>query len=316
MAHHSHDHDNEHNATFASFSPPECIAWLSVFGMEAIVMVTLNALIIIVYLKERSLRQRNMYLVINQAVADMFVGGCGILESWFLASYCEIWTVNSLNATSLIEVNVWFHFIPTASVTSLASISLERMHATFRPFQHRVIKKKMFGATITAVWTTTGLFLAIIFATIYHPLSIEVFHDFLLAYVSLLLLCLLVIVVSYSSITAKFACGNQPRHHVATDREKKLTKTLLIVTVVSLLLTLPYIVFWILHIMLWHTIPIIYFPELLRLKYSFGILFYANSLINPVLYAFRMPEFRRTLFSFFCCRSPPQQAQVFPLNET
>ena len=306
----------QQNSTFPSFSPSECIAWLTVFSIEAVAMVTLNALIIIVYLKERSLRQRSMYLVINQTVADMFVGGCGILEFCFLASYCEIWTVNSLNTTSLMAVNVWFHFIPTASVTSLAFISLERMHATFRPFQHRLVKKKIYGAAIAIVWTTTGLFLAMIFATIFQPLDIEVFHDFLFPYVSLLLLCLLVIVVSYSSIATRIVCGNQPRHHVATNREKKLTKTLFIVTVVSLLLTLPYIIFWILHIVLWHNTPIILFPTSLRLKHSFAILFYTNSLINPVLYTLRMPEFRRALFSFLCCRSQPQPAHVFPLNET
>ena len=306
----------QQNATFASFSPSECIAWLTVFSIEAVSMVTMNALIIIVYLRRRSLRQRSMYLVINQTVADMFVGACGILECWFLAGYCEIWTVNSSNPTSLKAVNVWFHFIPTASVTSLAFISLERMHATFRPFQHRLIKKKIYGVTIAKVWTITGLFLAMIFSTIFQPLSIEVFHDFLFPYVSLLLLCLLVIVVSYSSIATRIVCANQPRHHVATNREKKLTKTLFIVTVVSLLLTLPYIIFWILHIVLWHTTPIIFFPASLRLRYSFGILFYTNSLINPVLYTLRMPEFRRALFSFLCCRSQPQPAHVFPLNET
>ena len=309
------NHSQQQNATssFTSFSPSECIAWLTMFAIESVAMVTLNALIIIVYLKERRLRQRNMYLVINQAVADMFVGGCGIIECWFLADYCGIWTVNSLNR---IVVKVWFHFIPTTSVTSLAAISLERMHATFRPFQHRLTKKKMFGATIAAVWTTTGLCLAMIFATIFQPLSIEVFHDFLFAYVSLLLLCLLVILVSYSSIATKIVCGNQPRHHVATSREKKLTKTLFIVTVVSLLLSLPYIIFWIIHIVSSGTFSNIFCPASLRLKYSFGILFYANSLINPVLYTLRISEFRRSLFSFLCCRSQPQPAHVFPLNET
>ena len=49
----------------------ECIAWLTVFGIEAVAIVTLNALTITVYLKERSLRKRSMYLVINQAFADM-----------------------------------------------------------------------------------------------------------------------------------------------------------------------------------------------------------------------------------------------------
>ena len=42
--------------------------------MEAFAIVALNALTIFIYMKERSLRKRSMYLVINQAVADMFVG--------------------------------------------------------------------------------------------------------------------------------------------------------------------------------------------------------------------------------------------------
>ena len=44
-------------------------------GFISVAIVMLNALTIIVCLKERSLRKRSMYLVINQAVADMFVGG-------------------------------------------------------------------------------------------------------------------------------------------------------------------------------------------------------------------------------------------------
>ena len=31
------------NTTLALFSPSECIAWLTVFGLEAVAMVTLNA---------------------------------------------------------------------------------------------------------------------------------------------------------------------------------------------------------------------------------------------------------------------------------
>ena len=42
---------------------------------------------------------------------------------------------------------------------------------------------------------------------------------------------------------------------------------------------------------------------------------YANSLVNPILYAFRMPEFKRALFSVLHCRSQPGSTQVFPLNE-
>ena len=42
-------------------------------------------------------------------------------------------------------------YFPTVSVTNLAAISLERMHATSRPFKHRLVKKKVFGAAVAAV---------------------------------------------------------------------------------------------------------------------------------------------------------------------
>ena len=73
-------------------------------------MVALNALEIIVYIKERSLCQGNMYLVINQAVADVFVGGFVIILCWFLGSMCDFWAIPSL-------------LVPRFSCMSLLSIS-------------------------------------------------------------------------------------------------------------------------------------------------------------------------------------------------
>ena len=121
-------------------------------------MVTLNVLTILIYLKERSLRKRSMYLVINQAVADMLVAGSVIIGFCNLGSYCKFWTsINFSNVPSVIVTTAWFYYIPVASVTNLAAISLERLHATFRPFKHRIVKKKMFGAAVATVWIITGL---------------------------------------------------------------------------------------------------------------------------------------------------------------
>ena len=80
-------------------SSSECIAWLTVYGIEAVAIVTLNALTVIVYLKERSLRNRSMYLVINLAIADILIGGLLILHDWFLGSDCNFWT-SDLNVPS------------------------------------------------------------------------------------------------------------------------------------------------------------------------------------------------------------------------
>ena len=153
------NHSQQQNATsfFPLFSPSECIAWLSVFGMDAVAIVTLNALIIIVYLKERSLRKRSMYLVINQAVADMFVGAIVLSFFWTLGGHCDCWTIIRSRNPFGVVINAVCVVFETAPIINLAAISLERTHATFRPFKHRLIKKKIFGAAVAIVWITAGL---------------------------------------------------------------------------------------------------------------------------------------------------------------
>ena len=121
--------------------------------------------------------------------------------------------------------------------------------------------------------------------------------------------------VSYSSIAVKIACGSQSHHDGVASRERKLTKTLFIVTIASLTLTQLFIIFWILDTVSSHTFTAISHQTWFRLYYCFGSLFFANSLVNPICYGFRIPEFRRALFSLFRCRFLPQPAQVFRLNK-
>ena len=144
------NHSQQQNTTlsWALFTPSECIAWLTVFGIEAVAMVTLNALVIIIYLRERSLRQRSMYLVINQAVADMFVGGFVIIQCESLGSSCDFSSIDSARIAFSALIFVFEFLFPLASLLNLTAISLDRTHATFRPFKHRLFKKKIFGAKI------------------------------------------------------------------------------------------------------------------------------------------------------------------------
>ena len=265
-------------------------------------MVAFNALTIIVYLKERSLRKPSMYLVMNQAVADMFVGINVLIGCWLLGTVCELSTINLLSGNELgFLILVLWTVSHIASLINLGAISLERTHATFRPFKHRLIKKKIFGAAVAIVWITAGVIsTGIASEVVFEPSFSKRLPIFYISYLSSFLFCLLTIIVSYSSMAIKIVYGIQPRHNSATNRERKLTKTLFVVTVVSLLLTLPFV--------------IVDFFEILRLStsisfhlsHSFYFIFCANSLINPVFYTVRMPEFKRALISFLHCRSQPQ----------
>ena len=312
------NHSQQQNTTLslALLSPSECIAWLTVFGIEAVAVVTLNALGIIIYLRQRSLRKCSMYLVINQAVADIFVGGFVISLCWTLGNHCDFWTINYFSIAFSVLSIAFQCFFPLASFLNLTAISLERTHATFRPLKHRLVKNKIFGAVIAAVWITAGLFTTSIGLTFPDELlTFKESYDILLSYFTSFLFCLLIILVSYSSIAIKIVCGNHPHHHGATNRERKLTKTLFIVTVVSLLLTLPDVISRILSLVSFHTVATLSLEARFRLRLSVLFLFFANSFVNPVLYTFKMPEFKRALFSFLGCRPQPQPAQVFRLNE-
>ncbi|XP_068720793.1 QRFP-like peptide receptor [Montipora capricornis] len=316
MANDSHHQNRTLPPNFEPISSSECIAWLTVFNIEAVAIVTMNALTIIIYLKERILRKRSMYLMISLTVADMFVTYNVIAESLFLGDKCNLWTINLFRSFE-IEISSLSpaHFFPAASVANHAAISLERMHATFRPFKHRLIKKKIFGAAVAGVWFTAALSTALVVLPLFLGRSDTFFFQAKASYFALQFSCLLIIVVSYTSIAIKVYGGTHPQRHGAIRGERKLTKTLFIVTIVSLILVMPFTIFWFLFYVTSGEMETIYHETWRHLALSLECLFYGNSLINPLLYALKMPEFKRALFLLLRCRYRSEPVQLFPLND-
>ena len=254
----------QNKTSFLEISLYECIAWVTVSMIESFAIVTLNILTIIVFIKNRSLRKRSMYLVINLAVADMFVGGCSEIARFVeLGRSCSVW--NTQRLPSVVSYYT-MHFFPTVSLTNLAAISLERTHATFRPFRHRIIKKWVFRFIITIIWVTTGL----LTIALYYLYSYQAIYSYMIG--SLMGFGIFIICVSYASIVVKFSCGAHPQHHGSASREEKLTKTLFIVTVVSLLMWLPITIYclvpvysflpWWVYVRLFHAFNVFFFCKL------------------------------------------------------
>ena len=174
-------------------------------------------------------------------------------------------------------------------------------YATFRSFRHRVIKKRVFAFVITIIWVPSGLLLgaAYLFRT---PVS------YLFIWISFNGFCLFVICVSYTCIVVKMSCGVHPQHHGAASRERKLTKTLLIVTFASLLMWLPFTISW----LLLSTVLVLPSRASLHLYLALIIFFFANPLFNPIVYVIRMPDFKRALVSLF--RRQQRPVEIFPLG--
>ena len=292
------------------FSFPECIIWLAVGLTESVAIVTFNIVTLIVFIKNRNLRKRSTCLVINLAVADMLVGARATYYLFYkVGAECNVWKDNSNDPWAGYVLETLLRLFFDSSLTNITAISVERLHATLRPFRHRLIKNWVYALIIAIVWVTAGL--VSIALTVLSKFEGRSYRYYLSK--SFQAICLSVICISYATIIIKVRCGSQPQHHGAASRERKLTMTLLVVTVVSLVLYLPDKIYHLLD----STTDIISAMSKLkseRLHNILNVLYYTNSLVNPILYAIRLPEYRSAVLALF--RGPPQrQAAVFPLYD-
>ena len=230
-----------------------------------------NLLTIILFTKNRNLSTRSMYLVISLTVAELLVGvlSGGFVQFDFLLGMSP-YKIEFTFVSYYSIRDLFFIFFPFVSLTNIAVISLERFHATFRPFRHRLIKRWVYVVAIAVVWVFPVIVLVIWRVEILYFFG---YHVYIIE--SYCLLCLIVTFVSYTSILFKFRFGGHPQRHCAAAlRQRKLTVTLFITTLVSLLLWLPYSIFLFVD---WSTdnfnsLPL---PEIHRLNY---ILFFFVSL--------------------------------------
>ena len=275
-----------------SFPTSSCIPWCAVLSIECLAIVILNITTITVFVKQRQLQRKSTYLIIHLAIADLLVGaisGPMQVHAFMAICYEEVWDITF----SIISFAIRPFFV-FASLVNLAFISLERVHATYRPFKHRLIKKWLYSLVIAFIYLSTICKGTIEIVTDWPLNSIWIFSYFIL---------LVIICLCYISIYIKVRCSRQHQlHGVAGLRERKLTSSLFLVTFASLLTFLPVLI-WESMIFL-HNISIPNWSTYLQIGGTTRTLFLANSLINPILYAVRMPEFRVGILKLIFCRTP------------
>ncbi|KAL9979672.1 hypothetical protein ACROYT_G017372 [Oculina patagonica] len=285
----------------------DCIPWLVVLITECLAIVILNVITIIVFVKQRQLHRRSTYLIIHLATVDLLVGGVSgpMIIEWDMRNNCDLW--NNITGLSFLKASVRNLFV-SLSICNLVFISLERLHATFRPFQHRFVKKWVFGIVVSVIWlvATSREFIIIVF---HENRSLENFMNY-----SYLSICLFVICVCYIFIFIKVRCSPHPQHHGAANREKKLTVTLVLVTLASLLSWLPFTIFEGMSHLHGKTISNLSPRSYFHMKTALMVLVGANSLVNPIVYALRMPEYRKGIAKIFRMGLQPNKRVNLPLD--
>ena len=271
-------------------SASECIPWLVVLIIECLAIVILNIITIVVFVKMKCrLQRRSTYLIIHLAIVDLLVGAVSgplnIEER--IAWLCPLWKIRRMTNWSYHLSFAFVNLFSFTSLTNLIAISLERLHATFCPFRHRFVRKWVYRAIIIVIWLIAIVreVAQIFFWEIGY---FEVINAYL--YLPFYAVSLFVICVSYILIVIKVRCSRHPQFHSRSKRERKLTGTALIVSLVSLLCLLPGTMY-VACIHLSSSCFMMYF----HIKMAVVVLFLANSLVNPIIYALRMPGFREGL---------------------
>ena len=266
-------------------SASECIPWFVVVIIECLAIVLLNIITIVVFVKKkRQLQRRRTYLIIHLAIVDLLAGAVSgpLMIEDVVTLFCPLWKYRRMTLWSYYLSIVFTNLFPLTSLVNLIAISLERLHATFCPFRHRFVRKWVYRAIIIVIWLI--------------PIVREVVQIFLLKigyfevinaylYLPFYAVSLFVICVSYILVVIKVRCSRHLQFHSRSKRERKLTGTALIVSLVSLLCFLPVMI----------NIAVFKYIINVHIEIAVVVLFLANSLVNPIIYALRMPGFREGL---------------------
>ena len=224
-------------------SASQCIPWLVVLIIECLAIVILNIITIVVFVKKkRQLQRRSTYLIIHLAIVDLLVGAVsGPLQIEIrVARFCPQWNYRRETTWSRHISFAFVHLFSFTSLTNLIAISLERLHATFCPFRHRFVSKWVYRAIIIVIWLI-AIVREVAQIFLWEISYFEVIHTYL--YILFYAVSLFVICVSYILITIKVRCSRHPQFHSRSKRERKLTGTALIASLISLLCFLPLIIY-------------------------------------------------------------------------
>ena len=276
-------------------------AWSKVFIPEFIVIVIINAFTLVAFARNRHLRKRTTYLIINLTVADLLVGavsGPSGIFLYFDNGHRFSWQEFLILTSSLI--------FPLASQANLSLISLERLHATLFPFRHCLIEKWLYFKVIIGSWMITLLLASMM--SVLKMLELDLFWYLFLCYTCL---TLLIITVSNVIITIKVKSNPPPQHFSAVASERKLSVTLSIVTVVSILTILPASIWMAIEKFSQTSFAATHVVQIYK---TLMLLHYANSIINPLIYSIRMQEFRKAVKELIGCKRPAATRVVEPIE--
>ena len=285
--------ENISGSTFNGFSSNnEIIAWCSIYAFESVLIVAGNFPTIALFVVNRGLRKKSLFLVINMAVADLMYGAVLMPLKVYLMSvgnYYQLWMERQSSALNILY-NILFNFFLQGSLMSAALISCERFYAISWPLKHRILSMRAYPILIAMTWTLTflvSLVCTVLFYFTSSKVALTVVQSCFFTLLSIVCGCNIGI---WRTFRRRRVASEQPITNCLQNL--RLTKTLLLVSIIALVSWLPILI--VSNLVIFYEMSVSW-----RIYHVAVALNASNSLLNPVIYALRIPEFRRAL-SLLC----------------
>lgn len=281
-------------------SPPPCLPWISAVlsGLLCLLTVPGNLLVCLAVYKNpyRDLRSPFALLIAQLAVADLIVGL--ITEPLSVYFHTREGLSLSIDYVSLLHLS---YFIScTASVLNIGALTVDRYVAITNALRYRArLGSRRTRCAAVGIWI-------IAFTLPFVYLEVGYIHyTFVFANTSIILTFVTLVIVQFKVLQgskSRLIHANDIRTSVAQKklvlREKRITKTFVFVLIAFIICYLPScIMIYVMNFCTTCSCVVIHW-----LRDGQFLLVLVNSLINPVIYAWRLPSFRRAFVALVKAR--------------
>lgn len=265
------------------------VSWSIAYGVIDIAIIGGNLLAVAAFVLGNLLKKRTNYFLLSLSVADIMIGIISV--PMYIASFARHYESHA-GSDEFRSIYTYVDiFSGIASIFALAVIALERLYSVTLPSFHRMTKRYVYLLAIALVWILAAVIATLRVLAEKRIISFDIFFN---ALVCSCVISIFVICIAYGGVWFKVKHRNHEKTRKMIEKDKKLAITLAIVTAVFICTWMPL-----------HLINIIYFlckkkcdsnnPGLPQVVYFAKFLQYTNSFVNPIIYTYKIPEFRQTV---------------------
>ncbi|KAK3706143.1 hypothetical protein QZH41_001668 [Actinostola sp. cb2023] len=274
------------------------IAVFAIFG---------NALVVGSFIRHRHLRTYTNYFVASLAVADILVGLVSI-PMWMTSLLGSPKDPSFYVVYTLLDI-----FSGTTSIIHLMVISLERFYAISFPVRHRNTSAAVYHVSLVFVWVWPAIMCGLTLKLREYDKELNI----LILFLAFFVIPLAVILFAYGGIWKAVRSRVLPQP--AQPGKRSLKRDMRVIVTIALLIlffVIAWLPFFIVNLFAAFCFPCIsaYTASLLLFV---KFMHYSNSAVNPIVYAVKIPEFRRAfrqLVGLCMCRAEnlrPRDHELF-----